>query len=55
MSEPDPLADADIYQNERVKEEVAVQVNPEDTELEDDLTELLTKSMDKEKKKSCFV
>ena len=56
ISEPDPLQDQDIYAGERQKqEEAAPTQSAEDTEMEDDLSDLLSKSFDKEKKKSTFV
>ena len=57
MEEPDPLQDQDIYAGERKKEctEEKSPANPEDLELEDDLTDVLTQSFNKEKKKSTFV
>ena len=46
MAEPDPLAETDIYAGERKckdSEVTNVQVNPEDTELEDELGDVLNK------------
>ena len=52
MAEPDPLAETDIYAGERkCREEVtAVQTNPEDTELEDDIGDVLNKQFKTSKK-----
>ena len=59
MQEPDPLEDTDIYAT--VKEEQPeesksfVQVDSDQTEMEDDINDLLSQSFKKEKKKSSFV
>ena len=59
MQEPDPLEDTDIYAT--VKDEKAadtqsfVQVDSDQTEMEDDINDLLNQSFKKEKKKSSFV
>ena len=56
MEEPDPLQDQDIYAGERKKEcEEKAPPTAEDLEYEDDLTDVLTQSFNKEKKKSNFV
>ena len=56
MDSPDPLEDQDIYAGEKVEEVKSEKpTNPDDLELEDDISDLLTKSFDKEKKKSTFV
>ena len=56
MQEPDPLEDADIYAGERKKEESpAPSVDPEETELESDLGDVLKKSFVSAKDKSNFV
>ena len=59
MKEPDPLEDTDIYAT--VKEEETesspklVQVDSEQTEMEDDINDLLAESFKKEKKKSSYI
>ncbi len=59
MKEPDPLEDTDIYAT--VKEEETesspklVQVDSEQTEMEDDINDLLAESFRKEKKKSSYI
>tara|TARA_B110001450_G_C17489410_1_gene427651 strand:- start:263 stop:490 length:228 start_codon:yes stop_codon:yes gene_type:complete len=59
MKQPDPLEDQDIYAGEKVKEClencVAPVVDAEATEMEDDIGDVLTRSFNKEKKKSSFV
>ena len=56
MNQPDPLADGDIYANEKREEEVAVnQVSSEDMEMEDDIGGLLDRSFKTEKNKSSLV
>ena len=59
MKEPDPLEDTDIYAT--IKDENTdesknfVQVDSEQTEMEDDINDLLAQSFRKEKKKSAYV
>ena len=57
MQEPDPLEDTDIYAT--IKEEKCekdfVQVDADQTEMDDDINDLLSQSFRKEKKKSNFV
>ena len=58
MKEPDPLEECDIYATEKKDEDDApklVQVDSEQTEMEDDINDLLNQSFKKEKKKSSFV
>ena len=55
MEMPDPLQDQDIYAGEKTECIEQKPANPEDLELEDDISDLLSKSFDKEKKKSTFV
>ena len=57
MKEPDPLADTDIYATEKKPEEPVLvsQGDPDETEMEDDLNDLLAKSFTHEKKKQNFV
>ena len=57
MSEADPLEDVDIYANERPKKEenAAPAVDPEETEMESDLGDLLKKSFVNAKDKSTYV
>lgn len=43
MNEPDPLADCDIYATEKKEEKPElVQVDSEQTEMEDDINDLLS-------------
>ena len=58
MKQPDPLEDQDIYAGEKVQEcheNCAAPVDAEATEMEDDIGDVLTRSFNKEKKKSTFV
>ena len=55
MNEPDPLAETDIYAGEKQEAEKVQTVNPEDTELDDDIGSLLDKSFKTEKSKSSLV
>ena len=58
VKQPDPLEDQDIYAGEKVKEcheNCSNPVDAEATEMEDDIGDLLTRSFNKEKKKSSFV
>ena len=61
MKQPDPLADTDIYATEHglVQEEdeepKPAPVDPDQTEMEDDLNDLLATSFKKEQKRSSFV
>ena len=59
MKEPDPLEDTDIYATEKKEDDgeskSLVQVDSEQTEMDDDISDLLTQSFRKEKKKSSFV
>ena len=56
MEQPDPLQDQDIYAGEREQEKPEEKpANPEDLEMDDDISDLLNKSFDKEKKRSSFV
>ena len=54
MSEPDPLADGDIYAGEK-KEEVKTQINSEETEMESDIGDVLNKSFMHERNKNSLV
>ena len=59
--QPDPLADTDIYATEHGlvqeddEESKPAPVDPEQTEMEDDLNDLLATSFKKEQKRSSFV
>ena len=59
MNSPDPLEDTDIYatvKKEADDEPALVQSgDPDETEMNDDITDLLTKSFDKEKNRSKYV
>ena len=57
MGEPDPLEDCDIYATVKKEEEEPryVQVDSDQTEMDDDINDLLAVSFKKEKKKSSFV
>ena len=60
MKQPDPLADTDIYATvggvkDEEEEEKPAPVDPEQTEMEDDLNDLLASSFKKEQKRSSFV
>ena len=56
MAQPDPLQDQDIYAGEKPEEcKSEKPSNPDDLEMEDDISDLLTKSFHKEKKTSTFV
>ena len=61
MKQPDPLAETDIYATEHglVQEEdeepKPAPVDPDQTEMEDDLNDLLATSFKKEQKRSSFV
>mmetsp|Transcript_22265 Transcript_22265/g.34442 ORF Transcript_22265/g.34442 Transcript_22265/m.34442 type:complete len:170 (-) Transcript_22265:17-526(-) len=59
MQEPDPLAETDIYatiKSEKPEQTVYVDAgDPEDTEMQDELTEALEKSFHTEKKHANFV
>ena len=58
VKQPDPLEDQDIYAGEKVKEcheNCSNPVDSEATEMDDDIGDLLTRSFNKEKKKSSFV
>ena len=59
MNSPDPLEDTDIYatvKKEGEDEPALVQSgDPDETEMNDDITDLLTKSFDKEKNRSKYV
>ena len=56
MEQPDPLQDQDIYAGEREQTQPEEKpANPEDLEMDDDISDLLSKSFDKEKKRSNFV
>ena len=51
MSEPDPLADTDIYATIKVENEepvIAPAGNPEDTEMDQDINDLLNQSFTRE-------
>ena len=59
LKQPDPLEEQDIYAGEKVqecKENCGAPVpDAEATEMEDDIGDVLTRSFNKEKKKSSFV
>lgn len=59
MKEPDPLEDTDIYATVKKEEDddspKFVQVDSEQTEMEDDINDLLAESFRKEKKKSSYI
>ena len=57
MSEPDPLADTDIYASANPQEEEQKQptVNLEEQELDDELGDVLNKSFTTERNKSSLV
>ena len=58
VKQPDPLEDQDIYAGEKVKEcheNCSNPIDAEATEMDDDIGDLLTRSFNKEKKKSSFV
>ena len=61
MKQPDPLAETDIYATEHglvqedEEETKPAPVDPEQTEMDDDLNDLLANSFKKEQKRSSFV
>ena len=56
MNEPDPLADTDIYANEKNEEEATSNTQTaEDLDLEDDIGSVLDKSFKTEKNKTTLV
>merc|ERR1719329_819521 len=62
MKQPDPLAETDIYATEHgvlvqedEEETKPAPVDPDQTEMEDDLNDLLATSFKKEYKRSSFV
>ena len=55
MSEPDPLAEGDIYAGEKKEEQAQVAINSEETEMESDIGDVLNRSFTHERNKNSLV